>query len=316
MKLQEHNMTKHTLVIASRESPLALKQTGIVKEALEKIHPNLAIKILGMTTTGDKILGTALNKVGGKGLFVKELERALASGDADIAVHSMKDVPMELTEIFALPVICERDDPRDVFVSNRFQSLAELPIGAVLGTASLRRQSQILALRPDLTIKLLRGNINTRLGKLDAGEYDAIVLAAAGLKRMGFNERIRDYLSTETCLPAAGQGALGIEIRANDSKTLQLIKPLNDERANACITAERAVCRYLNGGCSVPIAAYAEMHDEMLHLRALIANPRGDTIIRAEMNGHKSEADPLGIAVAEHLIQQGAKAILQQFNHD
>jgi hydroxymethylbilane synthase len=306
-------MTKRHLVIASRESPLALAQTESIRQALLKLHPQLSIEILGITTQADKRLDIVLTEIGGKGLFVKELEEALIDGRADIAVHSMKDVPMDLPEGLALPVIGKREEPRDVFVSNQYHSLAELPRGAVVGTSSLRRQTQIRALRSDLTLNNLRGNINTRLKRLDEGDYDAIILAAAGLKRMHFSNRIRSYLSTEESLPSAGQGALGIECRDGDEVIIKLIAPLADEITTQCVIAERALCRRLGGGCKVPVAAFAEIHQGELHLRGLVANQSGRRILRSQLSGDPKNADSIGTRVAEELIQQGADAILREF---
>jgi len=309
-------MTKRHLTIATRESPLALKQAEWVKNQLLNHHPHLAIEFLGITTEADKLL-VNLQKIGGKGLFVKELEEELYAKRADIAVHSMKDVPMILPEGLCLPTICEREEPRDVFVSNHYSSLASLPSGAVIGTSSLRRQTQIRALRSDLTLNNLRGNINTRLARLDKGDFDGLILAAAGLKRMQFSNRITAYLSTDQSLPAAGQGALGIECRIDDEATKALIAPLNHVITFATVSAERAVCRRLNGGCQVPIAAFAEVHHEQLNLRALVANRDGTRILRAEHQGNIKQAESIGERVAEVLIQQGADHILQEFvNHD
>jgi len=298
------------LTIATRESPLALWQACWVKAQLEKIHPDVTVHLLGLTTRADKMLATPLYKVGGKGLFVKELEEALLEGRANMAVHSMKDVPMELPPGLCIPVMCEREDPRDALVSNDYASLAELPQNAVIGTSSLRRQSQLLALRPDLKTTFLRGNVNTRLAKLDDGEYVAIVLAAAGLKRLGFQQRIRSYLTFEQSLPAAGQGVLGIECRQDDRLTQQLIAPLNHETSFVCTTAERAMCRYLGGGCSVPIAAYAEMLQHQLALSGLVATVDGVRILRSNLIDSADRAEKLGIAVARDLLLQGAQDIL------
>lgn len=299
------------LTIATRESPLALWQANWVKSQLEKLHPELTIKLLGMTTTADKMLSTPLYKTGGKGLFVKELEEALLNRQADIAVHSMKDVPMELPAGLVVPVMCEREDPRDAFVANQFSSLAEVPSQAVIGTSSLRRQSQLLAMRPDLQVKFLRGNVNTRLAKLDDEEYAAIILAAAGLKRLNFANRIRSYLSTTEMLPAAGQGVLGIECRAEDEPTQNLISKLKHEHSYIAVQAERAMCRYLGGGCSVPIGAFAEVKNNKLSLRGLVAKTDGTKIIRVEMQDSLNNAEQLGIAAAKNLITQGADELLK-----
>ncbi|HTM63130.1 MAG TPA: hydroxymethylbilane synthase [Gammaproteobacteria bacterium] len=309
-------MTKRRLVIATRESPLAIRQSEWVKDQLQKIYPHLAVELLGMTTTGDRRLDVTLNKIGGKGLFVKELEEALFDGRADIAVHSMKDVPMELPDGLCLPVICEREDPRDAFVSNQYHSVMELPTSATVGTASLRRQTQLKALRSDLDLQDLRGNMNTRLRRLDEGDFMAIILAAAGLKRLGFNDRIRAYLSTEESLPAAGQGALGIECREDNASIRELIAPLNHAPTAAAVTAERAVCRKLQGGCQVPIAAYAEVHHQELFLRALVSNRNGMRILRSKLKGKIENADEIGTRVGEELMQQGAEKILREFHEE
>lgn len=300
------------LRITSRKSRLAMWQAEHVKSRLEQIHPDLEVEIIGMTTRGDQLLDSPLSKIGGKGLFVKELERAMLEGEADLAVHSMKDVPMEFPKGLMLGAILERHDPRDAFVSNQYQSLEELPQGAVLGTSSLRRQCQLHALRPDVDIRFLRGNIQTRMSKLDAGEYDAIILAASGLKRMDYHQRIRMELAPEICLPAGGQGALGLELRTDDEETLALIKPLIDADSTACVTAERALNKYLNGGCQVPIGCYAvlEQGGEVLHLRGLVGSPEGSQILTAEVRGNRSDAEALGVKVAEDLLAQGAGDIL------
>ncbi len=308
-------MTKRRLIIATRESPLALRQAEWVRDALKTMHPNLQVELLGITTLGDKRLEVTLRKIGGKGLFVKELEEALLDGRADIAVHSMKDVPMELPPGLALPVICEREDPRDAFVSNHYASIMELPRNAVVGTASLRRQTQIRAMRSDLELVDLRGNMNTRLKRLDDGDFAAIILAAAGLKRLGFPARIRSYFSVEDSLPAAGQGALGIECREDATVIRELIAPLNHPKTAYAVTAERAVCRRMNGGCQVPIAAYAEVHRDELFLRGLVSNRAGTRILRAKLTGHCDHADDIGQRVGEELVQQGAEKLLKEF-HD
>lgn len=305
-------MKKSTITIATRESPLALWQANWVKDQLEKHHSHLTVTLLGMTTKGDQIPETPLYKIGGKGLFVKELEQALLDGRADIAVHSMKDVPMELPPELCLPVMCEREDPRDAFVSNKFASLQELPPNAVVGTSSLRRQRQLLELRPDLSMTFLRGNVNTRLSKLDKGEYDAIILAAAGLQRLNFASRIRSFLSIEESLPAAGQGVLGIECRIDDAETKQLLAPLNDPISFTRVSAERAVTRRLGGGCHVPIGAYADIQQGQLMLRGLVAAVNGSLILRARQIGSMEQAEELGTNVAEDLLRQGAQTILAE----
>ncbi len=303
-------MKKNRIVIATRESPLALWQANWVKAQLLRFHKELSVELLGLTTQADKMLSTPLYKVGGKGLFVKELEEALLNGKADMAVHSMKDVPMELPEGLSVPVMCEREDPRDAFVSNEYTSFTDLPENAVVGTSSLRRQSQLLAMRPDLNITFLRGNVNTRLDKLDRGDYAAIILAAAGLKRLGLAERIRSWMAIDHMLPAPGQGVLGIECRTDDEKTQTLIAPLNDKKSSPCVIAERAACRYLGGGCHVPLAAYAEWESDQILLRALVANPDGTKIIHSKMMDDPSRVEALGIEVAKDLLRQGAKPLL------
>lgn len=279
------------LVIATRESALALWQAEHVKARLQALYPDLEIQLLGMTTQGDRILDVTLNKIGGKGLFVKELETALAEGRADLAVHSLKDVPMHLPEGFALAAILQREDPRDALVSNHYASLEALPAGAVVGTSSLRRESQLRARFPHLVVKPLRGNVQTRLRKLDEGEFDAIVLAAAGLKRLGLTERIRLELSPEQSLPAVGQGALGIEIRADREDVLALLAPLNDAETAACVTAERAMSRALGGSCQVPLGGYAELQHGMLTLRAFVAEPDGRVVYTAQAQAPAAEAE-------------------------
>ncbi|MDY6979884.1 MAG: hydroxymethylbilane synthase [Pseudomonadota bacterium] len=298
------------LRIATRKSQLALWQAEYVKAALEAAHADLQVELVKMTTQGDKILDTPLAKVGGKGLFVKELENGLLSGEADIAVHSMKDVPVELPDGLHLPVICPREDPRDAFVSNNHPSLEALPEGARLGTSSLRRQCQIAELRPDLQIIDLRGNVNTRLQKLDDDHYDAIILAAAGLKRLGFEERITQLLGPEISLPAIGQGAVGIECRRDDERVNSLIAPLNDKTTALRVRAERAMNHRLNGGCQVPIAGYAELSHGVILLRGLVGRTDGSEIVRGEIAGQPENADELGQVLAEDLLSRGADAIL------
>ncbi|MCX2780284.1 hydroxymethylbilane synthase [Microbulbifer thermotolerans] len=295
--------------IATRESALALWQANYVKERLQQQHPELHIELLPLTSRGDKLLDIPLTKVGGKGLFVKELEVAMLEGRADIAVHSMKDVPMAFPEGLHLPVICEREDPRDAFVSNNYASLDELPEGAIVGTSSLRRQCQILAHRPDLEVKFLRGNVNTRLAKLDAGEFDAIVLASAGLLRLEMRERIRQFLPVDVSLPAGGQGAVGIECRA-DRELEALLQPLHCEATATRLAAERAVVKRLNGGCQIPIGCYAELEKDQLWLRGLVGSPDGRSLIRAERRGAAAEAEALGKGLAEALLSAGADKIL------
>ena len=304
-------MPNEHLRIATRESPLALWQANSVKQQLQASHNDLAVELVPMTPRGDKILDSPLAKVGGKGLFVKELERAMLDGRADIAVHSMKDVPMEFPQGLGLAVICEREDPADAFVSNGFTSFDELPENATVGTSSLRRQCQIKQLRPDLRIVDLRGNVGTRLGKLDAGDYDAIILAAAGLVRLELADRICHRLSYTQCLPAGGQGAVGIECRSEDLDTLKLVDCLHHQNTAATVVAERAVNARLNGGCQVPIAAFAELREGVIFLKALVGNLEGTTILRSELSGDAHHAEQLGITVAEDLLSQGAGEILQ-----
>ncbi len=298
------------LRIATRHSPLAMWQAEYVRSALLALHPDLQVELIGFSTRGDIILDTPLAKIGGKALFVKELEHAMLNNEADIAVHSMKDVPMEFPEGLFLPVICEREDPTDAFVSNRYDNVESLPQGAKVGTSSLRRQCQLRAQRPDLQIGDLRGNVGTRLGKLDAGEFDAIVLASAGLKRLLLTERIRQRLDTGYCLPAGGQGAVGIECREDDQTVIELLQPLNHADTADRVIAERAVNKRLHGGCQVPIACYAELRGDELYLRALVGQVDGLRLLRSEIVGHRGEAEQLGIRVAEDLLAQGADAIL------
>jgi hydroxymethylbilane synthase len=286
-------------------------QAEHVASALKQIHTGLEVEIVGMTTQGDKILDTPLAKIGGKGLFIKELEQGLLSDQADIAVHSMKDVPVELPEGLHLAVIMQREDPRDAFVSNRFNSIELLPQGACVGTSSLRRQSQLVERRPDLKIKSLRGNVNTRLRKLDEGDYDAIILAAAGLIRLGFEERITAFIGPEQSLPAIGQGAVGIECRRDDVRVNELIAPLHHRETACCVQAERTMNQRLNGGCQVPIAGYAMLESGTVWLRGLVAEPDGSQIIRGEVEGTPEEAEAMGTGLAEHLLEWGADRILQ-----
>ena len=299
-----------TIRIATRTSPLAMWQAEHVAHRLQAIHPGLQIEMVGMVTRGDKILDSPLSKIGGKGLFVKELEMGMLEGSADIAVHSMKDVPMEFPAGLHLPIIMQREDPRDAFVSNRYASLDELPEGAIVGTSSLRRQTQIRALFPHLQIRDLRGNVNTRLGKLDNGEYDAIILAAAGLIRLAFQPRITAYLATEQSLPAIGQGAIGIECRENDPRVANLLAPLNDTVTSVCVRAERAMNQRLNGGCQIPVAGFAELQGETLQMRGLIGFPDGSAVYRCEMQGDVANPETLGIALAENLLAQGGDQVL------
>jgi hydroxymethylbilane synthase len=308
-------MSLNTLRIATRKSPLALWQANYVKAALELANPNLQVELVTMSTKGDKILDSPLAKIGGKGLFVKELEHSLLRGESDIAVHSMKDVPMEFPQGLGLSVICEREDPSDALVSNTFSGFADLPQGARVGTSSLRRQCQLKQLRPDLDVRDLRGNVGTRLGKLDAGEYDAIILAAAGLIRLELGDRIQEKLSFDTCLPAGGQGAVGIETRDGDDEVLELLATLHHPVTASRVIAERAVNSHLNGGCQVPIASFAEMEKGLIRLRALVGETSGSRILRCEKTGPVAEAHALGIAVADNLLEQGARAILDAIPH-
>lgn len=298
------------LIIATRESALALWQANHVRDRLMALHPGLEVELLGMTTQGDRILDVTLNKIGGKGLFVKELEQALHEGRADLAVHSLKDVPMVLPDGFALAAIGEREDPRDAFVSNQYRQLSELPPGATVGTSSLRRESQLRARYPHLSIRPLRGNVNTRLRKLDEGQYAAIILAAAGLKRLGFENRISALLEPEQSLPAAGQGALGIEIRADRQDIEHLLKPLHHSETAACVRAEREVSRQLGGSCQVPLGAYATIREGELFLRGFVSTPDGSTFLQTEASGSPDAPEDLGRQIANTLRDQGADAIL------
>ncbi|MBA6340712.1 hydroxymethylbilane synthase [Colwellia sp. MB02u-10] len=305
-------MTQQTVRIATRKSALALWQAEYVKAKLEYFHPGIQVELVPMTTKGDIILDTPLAKVGGKGLFVKELEVAILEDRADIAVHSMKDVPVEFPEGLGLEIICPREDPRDAFVSNTIDSLADLPQGAIVGTSSLRRQCQIKALRPDLTIRDLRGNVNTRLKKLDNGEYDAIILAAAGLIRLEMPERIREYIAPEVMLPANGQGAVGIECRIDDVSIKALLAPLGCEETRLRVLAERAMNRALEGGCQVPIGSYAVLNNQEIYLRGLVGSVDGSEILTSEIRGHINQAAQLGNQLAEQLLAKGAGKILRQ----
>ncbi|KAA1156713.1 MULTISPECIES: hydroxymethylbilane synthase [Pseudoalteromonas] len=311
-------MTEKTKLvrIATRKSALALWQAEFVKAELERFHADVRVELVPMSTQGDIILDTPLAKIGGKGLFVKELEQAMLDGRADIAVHSMKDVPVEFPQGLALHTICEREDPRDAFVSNNFANLSELPQGAIVGTSSLRRQCQIKALRPDLDIRDLRGNVNTRLGKLDDGQYDAIILAAAGLIRLEMESRIADYIEPEVSLPANGQGAVGIECRIDDEVTKALLAPLEHTQTRIRVNAERSMNRYLEGGCQVPIGAYALVDGEQVHLRGLVGAVDGSEILRDEVTGHVNDAEKLGIELAKKLLAQGADKILAEVYRD
>jgi hydroxymethylbilane synthase len=300
-----------TIRIATRKSPLAMWQAEHVAEVLGRLHAGLVVEIVGMTTRGDKILDAPLAKVGGKGLFVKELETGMLNGDADIAVHSMKDVPVEFPDGLHLAVIMDREDPRDAFVSNRYDGIDALPDGACVGTSSLRRQCQLANRRPDLRIEPLRGNVNTRLAKLDAGDYDAIILAAAGLLRLGMADRVRSRIGIEDSLPAIGQGAIGIECRSDDPRVNALIAPLHHLPTAQRVLAERAMNERLNGGCQVPIAGHAVHEEGRLRLWGLVGSPDGSELMRAEHSGAPEDAGAIGRAVADDLLAQGADRILE-----
>ncbi|EKF9421543.1 hydroxymethylbilane synthase [Vibrio cholerae] len=309
-------MTETPIRIATRQSPLALWQANYVKDALMAAHPGLQVELVTMVTRGDVILDTPLAKVGGKGLFVKELEIAMLEGRADLAVHSMKDVPVDFPDGLGLVTICEREDPRDAFVSNTYAKIEDLPSGAIVGTCSLRRQCQLKAARSDLVIKELRGNVGTRLSKLDAGEYDAIILAAAGLKRLELESRIRSFIEPEQSLPAVGQGAVGIECRVNDQRVRALLAPLNHADTADRVRCERAMNLTLQGGCQVPIGSYALLEGNTIWLRALVGEPDGSQIVRGEIRGPRTQAEQLGITLAEQLLSQGAKEILERLYCD
>lgn len=303
-------MNDNKLIIATRESPLAMWQAEHVKASLETIYPNLTVELLSMSTEGDRFLQAPLAAAGGKGLFIKELEQCLLDGRADIAVHSMKDVTVDFPDGLHLPVIMQREDPRDAFISNHYDSLDELPEAAVVGTSSLRRKCQLAAYRPDLQIRDLRGNVGTRLRKLDNGEYDAIILATAGIKRLGMAERIRQYLDIEQILPAIGQGAVGIEARENDTRVLDLIQALNDDETSIKVQAERILSQRLYGGCQLPLAAHAVIDNDDLSLRALVARVDGSETIHAEASGDYSHWQEIAHRVADDMLARGADKIL------
>lgn len=306
-------MSKRTLRIATRSSALALWQAEFIKSELERLHDNVEVELVKIKTQGDKILDVPLAKIGGKGLFVKELEEAMLAGSADLAVHSMKDVPMEFPQGLGLVAICEREDPTDAFVSNDYENVDSLPHGAIVGTASLRREAQLRAYRPDLEIRTLRGNVNTRLAKLDAGDYNAIVLASSGLKRLGFNDRIRYCLPDSVSLPAVGQGALGIECRLDDAELISMLEPLDHRDSSDRVKAERALNRRLQGGCQVPIAAYALLEDDdTLWLRGLVGAVDGTQVFRVEGRAPRSEGERLGRELAEDLLALGADKVLAE----
>ena len=304
------------LRIVSRNSPLALWQAGYVQARLRVAQPGLDVLIQGVTTTADRFLNQPLSAIGGKGLFVKELEQALLDGSADLAVHSLKDVPVLLPDGLELPVILKREDVRDALISNRFGGMDELPRGARIGTSSLRRRCQLLALRPDLEVRELRGNVGTRLGRLDAGDLDAIVLAAAGVLRLGLEQRVCEYLAPDRMLPAIGQGAMGIECRSGDQRVLELIQALHDVPTAQCVTAERAVNRTLFGGCHVPIAGLARITATGLELEALVGTLDGRRMLRDRIHGLPETAEALGRELGMRLLDQGAADILRAIDHD
>jgi hydroxymethylbilane synthase len=309
-------LMKSTLRIATRKSPLALWQAEHVKTRLMQAHQGLNVELVTFTTKGDKILDTPLAKIGGKGLFVKELETAMLEGNADIAAHSIKDVPMEFPEGLFLATILEREEPCDAFVSNTFNAIEELPDGAVVGTCSLRRKCQLLSKRPDLKIKDLRGNVNSRLAKLDNGDYDAIILACAGLLRLEMADRIKQRLSSSWILPAVGQGAVGLEAREGDEETLNLLSVLNHTDTADRVIAERALNKRLEGGCQVPIASYATLDGDTLHLQALVGEPDGSHVVKGDISGHRSKAEQLGEKLAVDLLSRGAKVILEKLYNE
>ncbi len=304
-------MKPQILRIATRKSPLALWQTHHVAQALQQTHPELEIELVEITTKGDKILDVPLAKIGGKGLFVKELEHCLFDKRADIAVHSVKDLPVEFPEGLILPVILTRANPYDAFVSNEYANLAALPEGAIVGTASLRRQSQLLNHRPDLKIRSLRGNVGTRLSKLDQGEFDAIILAAVGLQRLNMEDRIRQIFTSDIMLPAIGQGAIGIECREGDSNTIEMIKVLNDPLTASRVMAERALNRRLNGGCQVPIGGFAQIEGDNLTLQGFVGDLEGKQVLRESIQGSIDSAESLGDTLGKTLLARGADKLLQ-----
>lgn len=305
-------MQVQVIKIATRKSPLALWQANYVKNRLISCHPELTVELIPMVTQGDVLLDSPLSKIGGKGLFVKQLELALLNDEADIAVHSLKDIPAQFPDGLELTTICVRDDVRDAFISNKYNNLSELPKNAIVGTSSLRRQCQLKAHYPTLTIKDLRGNIGSRLQKLDNNEYDAIILAAAGLKRLELDERIKQFIPVDIMLPAVGQGAVGIETRQNDDRIHQLLAPLDDQNTRYCVIAERAMNNHLQGGCQVPIACYSKLEQDTLTLQGLVGSLNGQQIITKTVIGNKQQATELGIMLAKQLIAQGADKILSQ----
>ncbi len=298
------------LRIATRKSPLALWQAQHVKAALEYAHPQLQVEIIGMMTEGDKLLATPLAAIGGKGLFVKELEKAILERRADIAVHSLKDMPVELRDHLILAAVCEREDPRDAFVGRQYTQLEDLPPGAIIGTSSSRRHCQVKALRPDLLVESVRGNVGTRLMRLDEGRYDGLILAAAGLKRLDEASRISQYLDPMTWLPAVGQGVLAIECQRDNMQALEYVAALEDSPTRICITAERAMNKALDGGCQLPIAAYAELTGSELIVRGMVGDMKNNQMLTAEVRGQAANAETLGLQLAEVLLQQGARRIL------
>lgn len=309
-------MPKNIIRIATRGSALALWQANFVKNTLLQAHPDLTIELIPITTSGDKILSTPLYKIGGKGLFVKELEVAILENRADIAVHSIKDLPGECPDGLEISTICEREDPRDAFLSTQYHQLKDLPKGSIVGTTSLRRSVQLLIQNPDVIVKPLRGNVDSRVKKLIEQEYDAIILAAAGLKRLGLENHIKEYLTTDDFLPAAGQGAVGIECRSDDHQLKKLLSMLDHNPTRICITAERSMNAVLNAGCQVPVAAYATLNaDDTITLKGLVADPEGKIILREEATDIISNAKQLGIQVAQQLINQGAAEILKNITH-
>jgi hydroxymethylbilane synthase len=300
--------------IATRKSPLALWQANFVKQQILTNHPNLTVELIPMVTKGDVLLDSPLSKIGGKGLFVKQLEQAILNNEADIAVHSIKDIPAEFPEGLTLATICKRDDVRDSFISNKYSNIDELPNGAIIGTSSLRRQCQLRAKYPHLQIKDLRGNVGTRLAKLDNQQYDAIILASAGLKRLALQDRIKQYIDTDLILPAVGQGAIGIETRSDDKQILEILSVLDDKHSRVCIEAERAMNKALQGGCQVPIAGYSQLNNNILSLQGLVGRIDGSKIIKGTLEGSITEAEKLGQELAKRLLDQGAKAILKELN--
>ncbi len=309
-------MSLKSIRIATRKSPLALWQAEHVKAQLQQHHPGLEVELVSMQTQGDRILDTPLSLVGGKGLFIKELEQALYEQRADIAVHSMKDVTIDMPEGLQLPVILKREDPHDVFISATHKRISDLPQGAVVGTSSLRRKCQLMAWRGDLNIKDLRGNVGTRLNKLDDGEYDAIILAAAGVIRLGLEDRISEVISTDIILPAIGQGAIGIQMRTGDNEVLEKVCSLNDETTQQQVETERVVSRRLFGGCQLPIAAYAEIDKEQINICAMVGRVDGSEIIKDSVNGNLQQREALGLQLAETLLKNGADDILEEYLHD